>query len=179
MRHIYLPGQAHTVPLLTFTPCLPLVVQRVSLELGGNAPLIVFEDADLEQAAMATVSLCLEQQGHSTTPSCNPPPPKQLAYIELYCRVGQCMAVKADCSCSHKLSHVAPVRPCACTFPHAQVLLYLIPVPCMHAIQVASALRNSGQTCICTNRVFVHVSVHDKFAGAYGWKSHGVEVTWD
>mmetsp|Transcript_11098 Transcript_11098/g.19328 ORF Transcript_11098/g.19328 Transcript_11098/m.19328 type:complete len:550 (+) Transcript_11098:46-1695(+) len=58
-------------------------VKRVSLELGGNAPLVVFEDADLELAATATV---------------------------------------------------------------------------------ASALRNSGQTCICTDRVFIHASVYDKFA---------------
>ena len=61
--------------------------QRVSLELGGNAPFIVFADADLELAARGSV---------------------------------------------------------------------------------LSALRNAGQTCICTNRVFVHASVHDKFAGEAG-----------
>ncbi|KAJ9534870.1 hypothetical protein QJQ45_029560, partial [Haematococcus lacustris] len=58
-------------------------VKRVSLELGGNAPLIVFKDADLELAAEGAVK---------------------------------------------------------------------------------SALRNAGQTCICTNRVHVHTSVYDKFA---------------
>ncbi|PSC68568.1 succinate-semialdehyde dehydrogenase [Micractinium conductrix] len=57
-------------------------VKRVSLELGGNAPFIVFEDADLEKAATAVV---------------------------------------------------------------------------------ASSHRNSGQTCICTNRVLVHERVHDAF----------------
>ena len=59
----------------------------MSLELGGNAPFIVFADADLELAARGSV---------------------------------------------------------------------------------LSALRNAGQTCICTNRVFVHASVHDKFAGEAG-----------
>lgn len=58
-------------------------VKRVSLELGGNAPFIVFEDADLEQAAAAVV---------------------------------------------------------------------------------ASRFRNAGQTCICTNRVFVHDAVYDAFS---------------
>ena len=58
-------------------------VKRVSLELGGNAPFIVFEDADLERAARAVV---------------------------------------------------------------------------------ASSYRNAGQTCICTNRVFVHERVHDALA---------------
>eukprot|EP00879_Flechtneria_rotunda_P002344 GHRR01002539.1.p1 GENE.GHRR01002539.1~~GHRR01002539.1.p1 ORF type:complete len:546 (+),score=169.25 GHRR01002539.1:2001-3638(+) len=58
-------------------------VKRVSLELGGNAPFIVFDDADLEAAAAGVVT---------------------------------------------------------------------------------SALRNSGQTCICANRVFVQDKVYDKFA---------------
>lgn len=58
-------------------------VKRVSLELGGNAPFIVFDDADLELAAAGVVS---------------------------------------------------------------------------------SALRNAGQTCICTNRVFVQSSVYERFA---------------
>ncbi|WIA28425.1 hypothetical protein OEZ86_010970 [Tetradesmus obliquus] len=58
-------------------------VKRVSLELGGNAPFIVFDDADLELAAAGVVG---------------------------------------------------------------------------------SALRNSGQTCICANRVFVQDQVYDKFA---------------
>ena len=57
-------------------------VKRVSLELGGNAPVLVFEDADLEQAARGAVG---------------------------------------------------------------------------------SAFRNSGQTCICANRILVHDSVHDAF----------------
>jgi succinate-semialdehyde dehydrogenase/glutarate-semialdehyde dehydrogenase len=58
-------------------------IKRVSLELGGNAPLIVFEDADLDLAVKATM---------------------------------------------------------------------------------ASKFRNSGQTCVCANRVFVHSAVHDAFA---------------
>lgn len=58
-------------------------VKRVSLELGGNAPVLVFEDADLEQAAKGVVS---------------------------------------------------------------------------------SAFRNSGQTCICANRILVHEDVYDAFA---------------
>ena len=57
-------------------------VKKVSLELGGNAPFIVFEDADIDAA------------------------------------VEGCMASK---------------------------------------------FRNAGQTCICTNRIFVHENAHDEF----------------
>lgn len=58
-------------------------IKNVSLELGGNAPLIVFDDADLDAAVEGTI---------------------------------------------------------------------------------ASKYRNSGQTCVCTNRVLVHDSVYDAFA---------------
>ena len=58
-------------------------VKKLSLELGGHAPIIVFEDADLDKAAELTL---------------------------------------------------------------------------------ASKFRNSGQTCICANRVYVHASVWDDFS---------------
>ncbi|WP_312967395.1 NAD-dependent succinate-semialdehyde dehydrogenase [Acinetobacter gerneri] len=57
-------------------------MKKVSMELGGNAPFIVFEDADLDRAVDGAI---------------------------------------------------------------------------------ASKFRNSGQTCVCTNRVLVHESVHDAF----------------
>jgi succinate-semialdehyde dehydrogenase/glutarate-semialdehyde dehydrogenase len=60
-------------------------MKHVSLELGGNAPYIVFEDADVQRAARDVV---------------------------------------------------------------------------------LSSHRNAGQTCICTNRVFVHESIHDEFVDA-------------
>lgn len=59
-------------------------IKRVSLELGGNAPFIVFEDADLDAAVEGTI---------------------------------------------------------------------------------ASKFRNTGQTCVCANRLFVHEAVYDAFAG--------------
>lgn len=59
-------------------------VKKMSMELGGNAPFIVFDDADLDMA----VSAC-----------------------------------------------------------------------------VATKMRNSGQTCVSTNRIYVHESVHDAFVG--------------
>ncbi|SIR76508.1 NAD-dependent succinate-semialdehyde dehydrogenase [Pseudacidovorax sp. RU35E] len=58
-------------------------VKKVSMELGGNAPFIIFEDADLDAAVQGTI---------------------------------------------------------------------------------ASKYRNAGQTCVCTNRVYVHRSVYDDFA---------------
>ncbi len=62
--------------------CAP-TLKKMSLELGGNAPLIVFDDADLDAAVAGTM---------------------------------------------------------------------------------ASKFRNSGQTCVCTNRLLVHDSVYDDFA---------------
>jgi succinate-semialdehyde dehydrogenase / glutarate-semialdehyde dehydrogenase len=62
--------------------CAP-TLKKLSLELGGNAPFIVFDDADLDAAVQGVM---------------------------------------------------------------------------------ASKYRNTGQTCVCTNRVLVHASVHDAFA---------------
>lgn len=67
---------------LLFAQCAP-TVKKVSLELGGNAPFIVFADADLDWAVQGAI---------------------------------------------------------------------------------ASKYRNSGQTCVCTNRFYVHESVYDQFA---------------
>lgn len=61
-------------------------VKKVSLELGGNAPFIVFEDADLDEAIKGAI---------------------------------------------------------------------------------ASKYRNAGQTCICSNRIFVHDKIYDKFVEKY------------
>ncbi|MEX3943887.1 NADP-dependent succinate-semialdehyde dehydrogenase [Paraburkholderia sp. BR10937] len=83
-----------TVRKLSFTGSTPVgrllmsqcasTVKKVSLELGGNAPFIVFEDADLDAAVAGAI---------------------------------------------------------------------------------ASKYRNSGQTCVCTNRFYVHDAVYDAFAG--------------
>jgi succinate-semialdehyde dehydrogenase/glutarate-semialdehyde dehydrogenase len=62
-------------------------MKRVSMELGGNAPFIVFDDADLDAAVDGAI---------------------------------------------------------------------------------ASKFRNTGQTCICANRLFVHASVYEAFAGKLG-----------
>ncbi|MFM0156935.1 MULTISPECIES: NADP-dependent succinate-semialdehyde dehydrogenase [Paraburkholderia] len=67
---------------LLMAQCAP-TVKKVSLELGGNAPFIVFEDADLDAAIAGAI---------------------------------------------------------------------------------ASKYRNSGQTCVCTNRFYVHDKVYDEFA---------------
>jgi succinate-semialdehyde dehydrogenase/glutarate-semialdehyde dehydrogenase len=70
-------------------------LKRVSLELGGNAPFLVFEDADLEKAA------------------------KEVA---------------------------------------------------------TSKFRNAGQTCICTNRVFVQEPIHSRFTEAFADIAKGLRV---
>src|SRR5262249_25895791 len=70
------------VGTLPMAQCAP-TVKKVSLELGGNAPFIVFDDADLDAAVEGAI---------------------------------------------------------------------------------ASKYRNSGQTCVCTNRLYVHDSVYDAFA---------------
>jgi acyl-CoA reductase-like NAD-dependent aldehyde dehydrogenase len=37
-------------------------VKKVSLELGGNAPLIVFNSADVQNAVQGTISTCIHAQ---------------------------------------------------------------------------------------------------------------------
>jgi succinate-semialdehyde dehydrogenase/glutarate-semialdehyde dehydrogenase len=70
-------------------------VKKVSLELGGNAPFIVFDDADLDAA----------------------------------------------------------VKGC-----------------------VASKFRNAGQTCICTNRIFVQENIYDRFVAALSKQIQNLKV---
>jgi len=70
-------------------------VKRVSLELGGNAPFIVFDDADLDAAVEGLM---------------------------------------------------------------------------------ASKFRNTGQTCVCANRVYVQAGVHDAFAAALAARVAGLRV---
>ena len=70
-------------------------VKRVSMELGGNAPFVVFEDADIERAVEGAM---------------------------------------------------------------------------------AAKYRNSGQTCICTNRFYVHESVHDAFVEGMAAKAKALKV---
>jgi succinate-semialdehyde dehydrogenase/glutarate-semialdehyde dehydrogenase len=70
-------------------------VKRVSLELGGNAPFIVFDDADLEAAAEGLL---------------------------------------------------------------------------------ASKFRNTGQTCVCANRIYVQAGIHDAFAAALAARVSALRV---
>ena len=69
-------------------------IKKISLELGGNAPFIVFDDADLDAAAEGAI---------------------------------------------------------------------------------ISKYRNAGQTCVCTNRLFVHEKVYDAFAAKLAERSDGAE----
>ena len=70
-------------------------VKRVSLELGGNAPFLVFEDADVDAAVEGAI---------------------------------------------------------------------------------ASKFRNTGQTCVCTNRFLVHESLHEEFAEKLGKRASALSV---
>lgn len=45
--------------------CVGSTVKRVSLELGGNAPLIVFADADLDQAVKGTIASKFRNAGQT------------------------------------------------------------------------------------------------------------------
>lgn len=81
VRKLSFTGSTEVGRLLA-AQCAP-TLKKMSLELGGNAPLIVFEDADLDAAVAGTM---------------------------------------------------------------------------------VSKFRNSGQTCVCTNRVLVHEAVYDAFA---------------
>jgi succinate-semialdehyde dehydrogenase/glutarate-semialdehyde dehydrogenase len=81
VRKVSFTGSTEIGRLLA-AQCAP-TLKKLSLELGGNAPFIVFEDADLEAAVRGAM---------------------------------------------------------------------------------ASKFRNTGQTCVCTNRFLVHEAVHDRFA---------------
>jgi succinate-semialdehyde dehydrogenase/glutarate-semialdehyde dehydrogenase len=70
-------------------------VKRVSLELGGNAPLIVFDDADLDKAVQGTI---------------------------------------------------------------------------------ASKFRNTGQTCVCANRIFVQAGIYERYAQALAKRAAALVV---
>jgi len=70
-------------------------VKKVSMELGGHAPLIIFDDADLDAAVKGAM---------------------------------------------------------ACKF------------------------RNSGQTCVCTNRIYVHEKIYDQFAARFSEAVKGLKV---
>ena len=70
-------------------------VKKVSLELGGNAPFLVFDDADLDQAVEGAM---------------------------------------------------------------------------------ASKFRNTGQTCVCTNRVYAQEAVYDDFIGRFAQRASGLRV---
>ncbi len=80
VRHLSFTGSTEVGRIL-MAQCAP-TVKKVALELGGHAPFIVFEDADLDQAVEGAVQ---------------------------------------------------------------------------------SKYRNAGQTCVCTNRFYVHESLHDAF----------------
>jgi len=70
-------------------------LKRMSMELGGNAPFIVFEDADIDAAVQGAM---------------------------------------------------------------------------------ASKYRNSGQTCVCTNRFYIHSKVYDEFTDKFGAAVRGINV---
>lgn len=83
VRKISFTGSTHVGRLIA-AQCAP-TVKRLSLELGGNAPFVVFEDADIDAAVQGLM---------------------------------------------------------------------------------ISKFRNTGQTCVCANRVYVHSSIYDAFAQA-------------
>jgi succinate-semialdehyde dehydrogenase/glutarate-semialdehyde dehydrogenase len=93
VRHLSFTGSTEVGRILA-AQCAP-TVKKLSLELGGNAPFIVFDDADLESAAEGAA---------------------------------------------------------------------------------VSKYRNSGQTCVCTNRFYVQDSVYDQFVEKLAAKASAIKV---
>ncbi|KAE8691830.1 Succinate-semialdehyde dehydrogenase [Hibiscus syriacus] len=87
-------------------------VKKISLELGGNAPCIVFDDADLDVAV----------QG-----------------------VDECV-------------------------------VFVVSLTMLCNLQLASKFRNSGQTCVCANRVLVQEGIYEKFAEAFSKAVQNLQV---
>jgi succinate-semialdehyde dehydrogenase / glutarate-semialdehyde dehydrogenase len=63
VRKITFTGSTHVGKLLLKQAAS--TVKRVSMELGGNAPFIVFSDADIEKAADAVVASGLRNAGQT------------------------------------------------------------------------------------------------------------------
>ena len=93
VRHLSFTGSTPVGKIL-MAQCAP-TVKKVALELGGHAPFIVFEDADLDAAVLGAVQ---------------------------------------------------------------------------------SKYRNAGQTCICTNRFYVHESLHDAFVEKLAHATQAIQV---
>jgi succinate-semialdehyde dehydrogenase/glutarate-semialdehyde dehydrogenase len=93
VRHLSFTGSTEVGRILA-AQCAP-TIKKLSLELGGNAPFIVFEDADLDSAVEGAV---------------------------------------------------------------------------------ASKYRNAGQTCVCTNRIYVQEGVHDQFVQKLAARVQAIRV---
>ena len=93
VRHLSFTGSTEVGRIL-MSQCAP-TIKKLALELGGNAPFIVFDDADLDSAVEGAV---------------------------------------------------------------------------------ASKYRNAGQTCVCTNRLYVQDSVYDAFVKKFAAKVKGLKV---
>uniref|UniRef100_A0A803N331 Succinate-semialdehyde dehydrogenase, mitochondrial n=1 Tax=Chenopodium quinoa TaxID=63459 RepID=A0A803N331_CHEQI len=99
-------------------------VKRLSLELGGNAPCIVFDDADLDVAVKGA-----EKEFKMDA---------ELKYLReeltLLCKTSE-----------EKTS----------------------PYSSRDRAKLGTKFRNSGQTCVCANRILVQEGIYDKFASAF------------
>lgn len=113
-------------------------VKRVSLELGGNAPFIVFPDAGGQagRAAAAGAQPAVHAATHAWQHRTALP-----LWFDQQKASQVCLLVHP---CMKRRTSPAP--------PHADL------EKAARAV-VASSHRNAGQTCICTNRVLVHVRV--------------------
>ncbi|KAG6758107.1 hypothetical protein POTOM_038443 [Populus tomentosa] len=145
---------SHEVRKITFTGSTAVgkklmagaagTVKRLSLELGGNAPCIVFDDADLDVAVkgstyqMDTLSLLSDWDG-------------------FWCRV--------------LLIVGQPITSEALIQDFENVFLF-----CIHYWELAAKFRNSGQTCVCANRIIVQEGIYDKFADAFSKAVQSMQV---
>ena len=72
MRKLTFTGSTAVGKILT-KQCAD-TLKRLSMELGGNAPVIVFEDADLEQAAMGAALAKYRNSGQTCICAANAEP---------------------------------------------------------------------------------------------------------
>lgn len=118
-------------------------VKKLSLELGGNAPVLVFDDADLETAVNGVMAgACVRAEMPASR-----------------CVASRAMSREKTTRRDETAPHDTTNQPTHTYF--------FTPTPITPAhtktTHPTAKFRNAGQTCVSPNRLLVQAGIHDKF----------------